>query len=208
MQQTMPQKVGRLFMGAAIVLGALLNLGGCTTTLVQPYDEVLLNDTQSLFKKASAMVNDGIAKSPRTDHDRAAFKDKPTTHPAHVAQFEARYAELGSDSDALILRALSRSQQVSATGQSLESKVEELIEKHIPNACPDVDAELGTLSTGLTVRNYLDLKCLLLKWHEQHADLDVTESTGILKRSNWELRRATLFAAVLAIEKAELAKKK
>ena len=57
-----------------VLAGALLVSTGCSTTLVQPYDEKLLTDTEAIFKKASAMIDDGTAKSPKTDDARAAIK--------------------------------------------------------------------------------------------------------------------------------------
>lgn len=203
MRQEMTRRCVALCMAVAA-----FTLQGCGAMLVQPHDEVLLDHTESLFKKASTMINDGVGKSPRTDAERARFKDKPAEHPAHLSQFEARYDELGSDADALILRALARSQKVSPAAQVLERKIEDLIEKNIPSSCPELDAEFDQMSAGLTVRNYIDLRCLLTRWKAQHGDDRVTDATGIMKRINWELRRSTLFAAVLAIQKAELAKTK
>jgi len=198
----------------ALVL-PLLAASGCATRLVQPYDEQLAADTQALFKSGSAMINDGPAKSPRTDADRALIKtrhaqlNKPLSeHSAHFAQFEARYDQLATDVDALILMALSNSQQVGSVGVKLQGKIEALIDQSIPSACPELDAEFDTLSRDLTVRSYVDLKCILVQWKDQHARDDVTAGTGILKRANWEGRRLTLFRAILAISSAEAAKKK
>lgn len=184
--------------------------GGCATTLVQAYDDKLFTDTEALFKKAATMIDDGLAKSPRTDADRAAIlaQGQAAAHPAHALKFEARYNELATDSDALILRALVKSQEVGALGEKLQRKIGTLIEESIPSACPEADAEFKSMTSSLTVANYLDLKCLFVTWKARHSDSKLTESTGILKRVNWELRKSTLFAAVLAIQKAEAAKKK
>lgn len=200
-----------------VLAGALLVSTGCSTTLVQPYDEKLLIDTEAIFKKASAMIDDGTAKSPKTDNARAAIKtmaaapnalQKLSEHPAHASKFATRYNELATDSDALILRALSKSQEVGATGNKLQEKIERLIQESIPTVCPELDAEFGSLTSSLTVKNYIDLKCILVKWKSQHSDVKLTDSTEILKQSNWELRRSTLFSAILAIQRAETAKKK
>ena len=40
----------------ALAASCSLFLASCTVTLVQPYDERLLNDTEEVFKKASAMI--------------------------------------------------------------------------------------------------------------------------------------------------------
>ena len=195
----------------------LIFLSACTVTLVQPYDEKLLTDTESLFKKASAMVDDGQLVSPRTDDDRrkvkaAAILPKDPTplvaHPAHASQFAKRYNELQTDADALILRALSKNQGTSPIGERLQLKIEKLIEESIPSNCPETDSEFSNLTASLTVKNYVDLKCILVNWKHQHSDPKLTEDTEILKKSNWELRRSTLFASVLAIQSAETAKKK
>jgi hypothetical protein len=205
----------RRLIPAALVLVSLWLLAGCTTTLVQPYDDKLFTDTEALFKKASAMIDDGFASSPRTDDERNALKamagktGKPLAeHPGHVSKFEPRYNELATDSDALILRALSSSFEVGPVGNRLQAKIDRLIEESIPSACPDQDAEFQGLTASLTVRNYIDLKCLLTRWKAQHNDSALTESTGILKRTNWELRKSTLFNAILVIQRAEAAKKK
>jgi hypothetical protein len=190
----------------------LLHAAGCATTLVQPYDEKLLTDTEALFKRTSAMIDDGIAKSPRTDEERATLRGATgatslARHPAHAAKFESRYNKLATDADALILRALAHGDGASPRGDALQAKIEKLVVDRLPSACPEADAEFAAMSSSLTVRNYVDLKCILVKWREQHSDPALTDSTGILKRSNWELRRSTLFAAVLVIQRAEMSKK-
>jgi hypothetical protein len=199
------------------LVGMLIFLSACSVMLVQPYDEKLLTDTESLFKKASAMVDDGQHLSPKTDDERrklkgAALQPKDArplaSHPAHVTQFAKRYNELQTDADALILRALSKSHETSQIGEKLQLKIEKLIEESIPSNCPENDGVFLNLTASLTVKNYIDLKCILVKWKDQHSDLKLTEDTEILKRSNWELRRSTLFAAILAIQSAETAKKK
>jgi hypothetical protein len=199
-----------------MVLGLLLAVGGCAVTLVQPYDEKLITDSESLFKKASAMVDDGFQASPRTDEARAQIRLDSTrpgagplsAHPAHFAQFERRYNEILTDSDALILRSLSKSQEIGTVGIRLQKKIEALIEEAVPTNCPEMDAEFSQMTSSLTVRNFVDLKCLLAGWKAQHANQRVTQDTSILKQVNWELRRSTLFSAVLAIQSAETSKKK
>ena len=180
---------------------------GCALTLVQPYDEKLVNDTEAIFKKASAVVDDGISRSPRTDDERAALRP-PTASDAHYAKFEPHYNALLRDADALILRSLAGSGEIGAVGNKLQQKIEGLIESAIPSACPDVDQELRDLSASLTVRNYIDLKCFFINWKAQHGDMQRTGQTQILKKANWEARKGALFGIVLAIQKAETFKKK
>lgn len=192
-------------------------VSGCAVTLVQPYDEKLLTDTEALFKKASSMIDDGMTKSPKTDDERNQLKaqasaqnsPKPLAdHPAHVSKFEPRYNDLAVDADALILRALSKAQEVGPLGNRLQKGIEKLIEENIPSACADLEANFRAMTASLTVMNFVDLKCLLVRWKDQHHDTTLTRDTGILKKTNWELRKSTIFAASVAIVQAETSKKK
>lgn len=187
-------------------LTTVLFIGGCAITLVQPYDDKLLADTETVFKKASAMIDDGVANSPKTDDERSAIKT-PASHHAHVSKFDDRYAALGTDADALILRALSKSEEVDRIGQKLQEQITDLIEKSLPSQCSNLERELGVSTTSLTVKNYIDLKCLVVRWKAQHSDTQITKGTGILKQSNWELRKSAIFSATLAIQRAEGSKK-
>lgn len=153
------------------------------------------------------MIDDGIANSPKTDEDRAAIP-KPESHSAHVSKFEGRYAALSTDADALILRALSKAEEVDWVGQKLQGQINNLVENSLPSQCDEIEKELGLATTSLTVKNYIDLKCLIVRWKAQHSDPKLTKDTGILKRTNWELRKSTIFSATLAIQKAETSKKK
>jgi hypothetical protein len=186
----------------ALLAGALL--AGCTFTLVQPYDEKLFNDTEAIYKKAAGMIDDGMSASPRTDDERRAIKE-PAKSAAHFSAFKPRYDALLNDSDALLMRAMAGSAKLDATGLRINQKIEELIAKELPSQCEDLDREFQNVS--LTVKNYVDLKCLLLRWREQHQDPVLTDKTQILKRGNWEGRKGTIFNAVLAIQKAEGFKK-
>lgn len=197
---------GRFSFVTATLLAALF-LGGCAVTLVQPYDEKLLTDTEAIFKKASTMIDDGITNSPKTDEERAAIA-KPENHLAHVSKFEGRYAALGTDADALILRVLSKADEVDRIGQNLQKQINALLEKSLPSQCDEIDKEFGLATSSLSVKNYIDLKCLIVRWKAQHSESTLTRGTGILKRTNWELRKSTIFSAALAIQKAEISKKK
>ncbi|EPU3919142.1 hypothetical protein [Aeromonas hydrophila] len=192
---------------ATVYIVAALFVGGCAVTFVQPYDEKLLTDTEAIFKKASSMIDEGIANSPKTDNQRGAIK-KPESHSAHVSKFEGRYAALSTDADALILRALSKAEEVDRIGQKLQGHINDLVENSLPSQCDDIEKELGLNTTSLTVKNYIDLKCLIVRWKAQHSDPTLTKGTGILKRTNWELRKSAIFSATLAIQKAETSKKK
>lgn len=197
---------GRLSFVTASFIAALF-VGGCAVTLVQPYDEKLLTDTEAIFKKASSMIDEGIANSPKTDSERSAIQ-KPESHSAHASKFEGRYAALSTDADALILRALSRAEEVDRIGNKLQGQISELVENSLPSQCDDIEKELGLDTNSLTVKNYIDLKCLIVRWKAQHSDSVLTKGTNILKRTNWELRKSTMFSATLSIQKAETSKKK
>lgn len=190
------------FVGAVL----MLLLGGCAVSLVQPYDEKLLTDTEVLFKKTSAMIDEGIEKSPEKDEDRLAIVE-PENHPAHFSKFAERYRTLETDADALILRALSKSQEVSPIGEKLQNQIIDLVEKAVPTKCKDIENDLRISTSSLTVKNYIDLKCIVVNWKGQHSDAKLTKETLILKRTNWELRKSAIFSAILAIQKAETSKK-
>lgn len=193
------------FVTASVV--AAFFVGGCAVTLVQPYDTKLLDDTEAIFKRASSMIDDGIASSPKTDEQRTRIP-KPESHVAHASKFEGRYATLSTDADALILRALSKADEVDRIGQKLQDQINKLVDESLPSQCDAIETELGSAVTSLTVKNYIDLKCLIVRWKAQHSDPSLTKGTGILKQSNWELRKSAIFSATLAIQKTEISKKK
>ena len=185
---------------ALLLLIFLSILSGCTTVLVSPYDEKLVTDTEAFYKKAAGVIEEGRAASPLKDSDRSAIAN-PSTHYGHFTKFESKYNALITDAEALILRAMASDNKVGSTGQALQSKVSELIENSIASKCEELSAEFS--NTSLTAKNYVDLKCIVLKWKEQHASEELTRNTQILKKANWEGRKLLAFNAVLAIQKAE-----
>jgi hypothetical protein len=197
-------RIRRTLFVIVILIGTLF-ASGCPTRLVAPYDEKLLTDTEAIFKTAASMIDDGIGNSPNTDSERSGIKE-PESHPAHISKFEGRYAALATDADALILSALSKN-DVDRIGEKLQGQINDLIEKSLPSQCDNIEQELAISTNSLTVKNYIDLKCLLVRWKAQHSDPKLTRNTGILKRSNWELRKTAIFSAILAIQKAESSKK-
>lgn len=182
----------------------LLLLTACPVKLVQPYDEKLLNDTEAFYKKAATVIQEGRTVSPTTDDERKKINE-PAKNPAHISAFESKYDALIVDSDALILRAIAGSVGIDSAGQTIQKKINELIEKALPTVCPELKESLEKVS--LTAMNIVDLKCLLLKWRKEHSDKELTDSKSILKKGNWEGRQVVLFNTVLAIEKAERFKK-
>lgn len=186
----------------AVLLAACLT--GCMPTLVQPHDEALVSATEALYAEAAEMIDDGIAASPRTDAERDAFRP-PTRSDGHYSRYEPRYDKLIRASDLMILRAMAGSDGIDTLGQKLQAKIEEAIDNAVPSVCAELTDSFNELgATSLTVRNQVDLKCLLTRWKEQHADPALTRNTLILKRANWETRRASLFRVVLAIQRAQL----
>ena len=192
----------------AIVLLAIgivmLLFSGCAVRVVQPYDDKLFNDTETFFKNADAMIESGKSVSPRDDKERSSIA-KPDQHPGHVSAFESKYNQLLVDSDALILRAIANGQVVDYLGSKIQKKVNAAIDDSLPSSCEDLAKDEAKAS--LTAMNFVDLKCLVIGWKNQHADQKLTQGTGILKRGNWEGRKITLFDAILAIQKAEGFKK-
>jgi hypothetical protein len=191
---------------AATVIANML-VAGCQVALVQPYDEKLFNDTEAFYKKAAGIINEGIEASPRTDGERKAIKE-PVKSPAHFTNFAPKYDALLDGADLLIMRGLAGSGKLDASGERINKKVEDVIAKNVelPAVCKDLDEQFKQ-AASLTVKNYVDLKCLVVGWRAQHADGVFTENTLILKQANWEGRRQNLFNAVLAIQKAEAFKK-
>ncbi|MCF8128452.1 MAG: hypothetical protein K9N10_08055 [Deltaproteobacteria bacterium] len=182
-----------LFIAAAFLA---LFLNACSVKLVQPHDEKLMAGTEAFYKKGAEMIMAGQSLSPKSDEDRDAITN-PHQNPAHFSQFESKYNHLIIDSEALILRAMSSSQKIDSAGQAIQAEIDRLIEATVPSNCPQLQSEFGKLS--LTVQNFVDLKCLILKWKEQHRD----SKKGILKKANWEARKITLFNIIFAIQKAE-----
>lgn len=186
------------------VVFLVMSTAGCTTRLVQPYNEKILYDTEAFYKKAALMIEEGRAVSPITDEEREAISI-PAGNPAHVSAFAAKYDALVVDSETLLLGAMTGDGQISSAGTSIQNKIQELIEETLPTPCPELRAELE--KAGLTAANFADLKCLILKWRAEHGDKTLTRGTGILKKSNWEGRKVVLFTTILAIQNAESFKK-
>ena len=189
------------FRSLIVIMASLflvLSLSACSVKLVQPFDEKLINDTEAFYKKGAEMIMEGQAASPKTDKDRDSISD-PDQNPAYFSKFEPKYDALIVDSEALMLRSMSGSREIDSAGQAIQEKIEELIKAAVPTNCPGLQSEFGKLS--LTAQNFVDLKCLILRWKKQHRE------RGILKKANWEGRKITLFNIVFAIHKAECFKK-
>lgn len=187
---------------AAIIIA--LSSTACTVTLVQPYDQKLFDDTETFYKKAATLVQEGEMLSPRTDAERKNIKE-PLKHPAHLSAFAPKYDALIIDSDALILRAMANSATIYIAGNKIQQKLEKLIVDPLPSQCSELEEEFK--NTSLTVKNYVDLKCVLVRWRAQHGDEKLTDNFMMLKKANWEARKPVMFNLILAIQKAEGFKK-
>jgi len=194
-----------------ITLLSLLCLPACTTVnLVQPYDADLFNNTEAFYKNASAVIAKGISVSPGTSEELLAINDdEKEQHPGHYRQFVADYNNLLIESNALILRSLSNSQQLDVTGQAIQEKIEAVISESFPTECDTLQESFASVS--LTTRNYIDLKCLIGRWSEAHQGRapsgDITRGKQVLKQATWEGREKSLFDGILAIQTAEASKK-
>jgi hypothetical protein len=179
-------------------------MSGCPATLVQPYDEKLVTDTEAFYKKAAFIIEDGRVVSPRTDQERAAISD-PENNPGYFLAFETRYNGLIVDSEVLILRSMASNDQIGKSGQQFQAQINKLIDEKFSSQCQELADEFGKVS--LTVKNYIDLKCIILRWKERHHDDSFTQGKKILKKGNWKARKRIIFNAILAIQKAEAFKK-
>ena len=182
-------------------------LSGCiTVNLVQPYDSDLYSNTESFYKKASALIADGVSVSPVSNKERDLISSQEKEkHPGHYKQFKVKYDSLLIDANALILRALASSGRIDLKAQQIHTKIENAITKSSPGNCDDLQKQYSNVS--LTVRNFLDLKCMIGNWEKQHNSTKFTGGKLILKKANWEARSKTLFDGIIAIQKAEASKK-
>jgi hypothetical protein len=178
----------------------MLSPSACAIRLVQPFDENLVNDAQALYKKGAEVIAAGQGVSPITDQERSSTVN-PNQHPAHFSKFESKYDTLIIDCNALILRAMSNAQTIGKVGKEFQEKINVYIEASIPTLCPELKSQFKDVS--LEAENFRDLKCLILRWREQHMKAE----NGILKKANWEGRHILLFNAIFAIEQAENFKK-
>jgi hypothetical protein len=193
----------KLVLAIGFVFLAFL-MSGCPATVVQPYDEKLVTDTEALYKKAASIIEDGRVASPRTDQEREAISD-PENHPGHFSAFETEYNGLIVDTEVLILRAMASSEQIDKVGQQIQEQINKLIDEGFESQCRELADEFGKVS--LTVQNYVDLKCIILRWKERHNDDSFTQNKKILKKANWEARKRIIFNGILALQQAEAFKK-
>ncbi|ENO7812560.1 hypothetical protein ACB524_004401 [Salmonella enterica] len=179
-----------------------LYLTGCTTTLTSPYSDKLAVDTEQFYKNSATVLEEGRTASPKTDFERAKITH-PENNAGSYSKFESQYNRLIIDSKSLILLALANDEKIGLAGQRLQSKLNDIVSESLPaKKCDEIKNDIDANSTTLLVGNYIDLKCILTGWKEQHADPQFTQNTLILKKSNWEARKKQLFNIVLILQKS------
>lgn len=184
------------FYGFALLI---VFISSCSVKLVAPYDEKLVAQTEAFYKNAAAMIDKGIAVSPIDNSSNVIVSTEQQD--GHYKKFEGDYNRLISEAEALVLRALVKADEIDSLGKKLQGNIEAAIETTIPSECKEIASDVGAVS--LKVKNYLDLKCIISNWKEQHASQEVTQNSLVLKRSVWSARKKTIFAAVLFIIKSE-----
>jgi hypothetical protein len=195
---------------SAIVVIGLSTFTSSVTTLIKSieslkgeikfyssFDQALFNQTEKFYQDASVLISKAKSASPKLRESIKSY-DKINEHPAHVSQLERTYESLIIGSDVLLLRAISNGVVIDDWAKI--TKVNELIDVSLPSMCKST---LESHKLSLSAKNYIDLKCLILNWREQHKNAP----DSILKKVNWESRQAILFQMLIIIQKYELSKK-
>lgn len=182
------------------VLFLILFVQSCTVTFVQPYDEKLVDATESFYKDTSLAIESAREKSP-VNRDNVD-PSKPEENSGHLSQYASFYSKAKVNANALIIRAMVNSGKVDKIAANTHIEIEEVISKSLPSNCKNDRAAISGQIT-LTLQNYLDLKCLVTHWEVQHK----SAPHEILKKVNWESRQVSLMGMVVSIQKAESFKK-
>jgi hypothetical protein len=177
-----------------------LFIQGCTVTFVQPYDEKLVDATESFYKLAANKIEEARAKAP--DSRELKEGEAAESNSGHISHFVSTYSTLKIEANSLVIRALVSSGQVDEMALPVHQKIEDIISRSVPSNCAGASASIGGPIT-LTVQNYLDLKCLVVHWSVQHEQAP----NKILKKSNWESRQIALMNMIISLQKAESFKK-
>lgn len=174
-------------------------LSGCTFKLVQPHDAQRYQSTEQFYKNAATLMLKGERSSP-VDLPQldVMTTEQARQHPGHYSHFQADYDSLLIESNALILRSLANSGQISATGKQIHAKAERLLSRKLSTECDKLQRDFP--DADLTTRNYIDLQCLVSKWQNEHA----RSRAQILSALTWQTRQQTLFHGILAIQSAEM----
>lgn len=181
-----------------IYVVSLFSLLGCApAVLVQPYDERLLTGSEQFYRKTATIIEHTKMQSPA---------ERPTTedirHPGHITNMENLYAEMLIDANILLLRALANSEQVDASGQRLQRRITRYIDNALPSNCDSSAEDIRAEFSSLTVKNYVDLKCLIVTWQAQHE----AAPGKVLTQAEWSRRHLSLIRFIVAVQQAEVAK--
>ncbi len=149
------------------IVSVCFMLQACTVTLVQPYDEKLLDGTEAYYKQVSQEIEKARIASPKTRN--LADGQSPSSSSGHISHFKNMYSKFKIDANALIIRAVVNSYQVDSVAGTIHKKIEDFISSSFPSNCEGSNAMIEGQVT-LTVQNYLDLKCLVVHWETQHID--------------------------------------
>ena len=170
-------------------------ISGCTTVkFVQPYDDSLITGIQEFYKSTAKFVENGRQVSPSTRPNSEDSSNK-----GHLSHYQDGYSNLLIEVNNLVIRSMVNSVKIGEIGQSMQAKVEQLIDESIPSVCAGTQALLGEEFTSLTVKNFADLKCLVSRWKVQHENAP----SKTLTSGDWQRRHTTLMNMVIAIQQAE-----
>jgi len=178
------------------VLFFILLVQSCTVTFVQPYDEKLVEATESFYKETSLAIEEAREKSPLNRN--GIDPNKPEENTGHLSKYTTFYSKAKVNANALIIRAMVNSGKIDKIAKNIHKVIEEVISKSLPSNC---DNERATISgeITLTLQNYLDLKCLVTHWEVQHKNAPYE----VLKKVNWESRQVSLMGMIVSMQKAE-----
>lgn len=178
------------------VLFFILLVQSCTVTFVQPYDEKLVDATESFYKDTSLAIEEAREKSPLNRNN--IDPNKPEENSGHLSKHAMFYSKAKVNANALIIRAMVNSGKVDKIAVNTHVEIEEVISKSLPSNCANDRATISGQIT-LTLQNYLDLKCLVTHWEVQHKNAP----NEVLKKVNWESRQVSLMGMIVSIQKAE-----
>ncbi|WP_394202990.1 hypothetical protein [Shewanella waksmanii] len=187
------------YIATFLVLVSTLLLSACKLTLVQPYDEKLLSGTEAFYKSTALAIEQAREKSPKTRKLEPGQSAEQNS--GYIGHYQSTYAKMRVDANALILRAMVNSGEVDSWAKTTQAKIDELITSAIPSNCASGKSNINDIT--LTVSNYLDLKCLVSYWQQQHEEAP----NKILTSVNWESRQKSLMDMIIALQKTESFKK-
>tara|TARA_R110002126_G_scaffold42002_1_gene121792 strand:- start:23 stop:418 length:396 start_codon:yes stop_codon:yes gene_type:complete len=120
-----------------------------SVTLVQPFDQQLFNSTEQFYKTAASIIEQSRAQSPV---QRPTFADP--THPGHINNMQTLYATLLIDANSLLIRSMSNSELVDASGRHLQDEITGYIDDALPSNCDNSSDDIRAQFSSLTVKNF------------------------------------------------------